>query len=118
MKTILILIAIALFLPICALASSATATVGDQVTIFVQADGTPPLAYQWFKDGTAIAGATTSTYTIAAAALADAGTYTAKVSNSAGATVSDNAVLTVSPLILPPTKATTTMSTKKGAALL
>lgn len=54
------------------------------------------LSYQWAKNGAAIAGATTSSYTTPAAAFTDTGTnFTVTVSNSAGSVVSNTAPLTV-----------------------
>ena len=53
------------------------------------------LTYQWYKDGTAISGATASSYTIKSVKASDAGKYTVKVSNSAGSVTSSAATLTV-----------------------
>ncbi len=53
------------------------------------------MTYQWFKDGSAIAGATTTTYTIAAATAASAGNYTLVATNWLGSTTSAVAALTV-----------------------
>ncbi|MBI2512496.1 MAG: immunoglobulin domain-containing protein [Opitutae bacterium] len=72
-----------------------TVTAGGAVSFSVAASGTAPLSYQWRKDGTAISGATSSTYSIASAAASDAGTYSAVVSNSAGSATSNGATLTV-----------------------
>jgi hypothetical protein len=52
---------------------------GIPVTFQVQASGTPPLLFQWFGNGSAIPGATNSSYT-----TANRGTYFVEVSNSAG----------------------------------
>ncbi len=65
-----------------------TYLVGDTVTLSVLADGTPPLAYQWRRNGTPLPGATESTLVLDAIALAQAGDYTVRVSNSAGEIVS------------------------------
>jgi len=53
------------------------------------------LTYQWYKDGTAISGATASSYTIESAKQSDAGSYTVTVSNGGGSVTSDAAILTV-----------------------
>jgi len=79
-----------------------TATVGETVTFSVVAGGTPPLTYQWRKDGVALVGnasAATDTLTLASIAAADAGSYDCVVSNQAGATSSLTAVLSVNKAI-------------------
>jgi hypothetical protein len=68
---------------------------GGSVTFTVVASGTAPLTYQWKKGGTDIVGATGANYTIANAQLADAGSYTVVVTNTAGSKTSDPAVLTI-----------------------
>jgi hypothetical protein len=74
---------------------SVSVGLGASATLSVTATGTPPPTYQWSLNGTPIAGATMSTYTIAAATAADAGNYTVAVTNSAGTALSDSAVVTV-----------------------
>jgi hypothetical protein len=70
-------------------------TVGQTATFSVTATGTAPLTYQWFDNGTAIAGATSSTYTTAATVIADNNSqFTVTVSNAAGSTKSNPATLT------------------------
>lgn len=75
--------------------SSATALVGQTVTISVTADGTTPFTYQWFLNGTAVSGATANPLVITNAQVTAAGTYTVSVTNSAGSATSNNAVLTM-----------------------
>ncbi len=48
--------------------------------------------YQWFKDGTAIEGATEATLALGGAIVSDNGTYTVDVSNGAGMTVTSDPV--------------------------
>ena len=73
-----------------------TVTAGQPASFTVAASGTAPLAYQWQRNGVAIAGATTTTYTIAATVLADSGAvFRAVVTNVAGSATSNNATLTV-----------------------
>jgi hypothetical protein len=74
-----------------------SATVGDTVTLNVAATGDPAPAYQWRKDGSDLAGATSAALTLANVTIADAGSYTVVVSNSAGSVTSDPAPLTVNP---------------------
>lgn len=75
-----------------------TVTSGQTGTFMVVAAGTAPLTYQWKKNGTAIAGATASTYTTPATTIADSGsTFAVTVSNAVGSVPSDTATLTVNP---------------------
>ena len=53
--------------------------------------------FQWRRNGTAIAGATAASLTIASASTADAGQYAVDVRNAQGTATSDFAVLTVVP---------------------
>jgi len=69
-------------------------TAGAAVTLSVTASGTVS-TYQWYLNGVAVAGATTSTYTISRVTSTNAGTYTVVLSNSAGSTTSNAATLTV-----------------------
>jgi hypothetical protein len=76
--------------------SNLTVTAGQTATFSVAATGTGPLKYQWKKRGTAIAGATASTYTTPVTAIGDnASTFLVVVSNSAGSQTSSSATLTV-----------------------
>jgi hypothetical protein len=56
---------------------------GTNVTFCVTAAGTPPLNYQWRRNGTALPGATLACYTITNVQLGQAGTYSVSVSNLA-----------------------------------
>ena len=70
---------------------------GQTASFSVSASGTPPPSYQWQKNGVAIAGATSATYTTPAATTADNGAqFTVVVSNAAGSVTSSVAALTVS----------------------
>jgi len=76
---------------------SQNVTVGHAATFSVVATGTTPLSYQWQRNGTAITGATASSYTTAATTLADNGAiFKVTVTNSSGAVTSTAATLTVS----------------------
>jgi|GEM_PF-412606 len=70
---------------------------GDPVSFSVSASGVAPFTYQWKKNGVAISGATTNTYSINVAAITDAGNYTATVANAFGNVTSSVAVLTINP---------------------
>ncbi len=76
--------------------AGATTEEGKSFTLTVAASGTA-LAYQWKKDGAPISGATKGTYTIASAALSDAGTYVCEVSGGCGKATSNEAVVVVTP---------------------
>src|SRR5258707_10668809 len=76
--------------------ASQTATAGQPAAFTVAATGTAPLTYQWKKSGTAISGATSSSYTTPATTSSDNGTqFTVTVSNSTGSVTSNAATLTV-----------------------
>jgi hypothetical protein len=75
--------------------SASSVAVGSAASFSIVAGGTTPLSYQWRKDGVAISGATSSTYTIASTKTSDAGSYTVVVTNSAGSVTSNSTVLTV-----------------------
>jgi hypothetical protein len=67
----------------------------DRVSFVVSSSGTTP-TYQWRFNGTDLAGATNSYYTLASAQTNDAGSYTVRVTNSVNALTSAPAVLSVS----------------------
>ncbi|MGH8095054.1 MAG: ASPIC/UnbV domain-containing protein, partial [Chthoniobacterales bacterium] len=71
-------------------------TVGQTATFQVQAVGTPPLTYQWKKNGAKIQGARNATYITPPATAGDNGSlFAVVVSNSAGSVTSRNAQLIV-----------------------
>jgi pectate lyase len=75
--------------------ASATVDVAQPVSFTVVASAIPAATYQWKKNGTNIAGATSATYTIASPAVSDAGSYTVTVTNSGGTATSSAAALLV-----------------------
>ena len=75
--------------------SGLTVNGGENATFTVAAAGAPPLSYQWQKDGTNLAGATTATLNLTNAQAADAGSYTVIVSNDSGSVTSLPATLSV-----------------------
>jgi len=75
--------------------SSVTNAVGSTATFTVTATGSAPLSYQWFKAGVLLSGATKSTLNLTKVTSSNAGSYTVKVTNSAGAATSSVANLTV-----------------------
>jgi hypothetical protein len=81
---------------------SQTADVGSAVNLLVNASGAPPLAYQWFFNGTnAIGGATFTELLLTNVQPRDSGAYTVVVTNAFGTITSSPAILTV--LASPPT---------------
>lgn len=73
----------------------------------VTASGTTPLSYQWYLQGSLLAGATSSTLTVSNVQSRDAGNYSVVVTNIAGSVVSTSAVLTI---ITPPEVSTLSAS--------
>ena len=77
--------------------SNRSVTEGASATFSVTASG-DHLGYQWTRNQVAIAGATGTSYTTPALALADSGAVYAVIAyNGAGVAISSGAVLTVSP---------------------
>ena len=69
---------------------------GQSITFHVAADGTPPYAFQWQKNGADIIDATDSTLVVTAVPISDNNAkFTCNVSNSLGSTSSQAATLTV-----------------------
>ncbi|OGY98992.1 MAG: hypothetical protein A2945_04070 [Candidatus Liptonbacteria bacterium RIFCSPLOWO2_01_FULL_52_25] len=82
--------------------ASQTVTVGKAATFTVVATGTPPLGYQWQKDGAAIPWATSASYTTPLTTIADTGSqFRVVVSNAAGSATSAPATLTVNAAPVP-----------------
>jgi hypothetical protein len=76
--------------------ASITVSLGQTATFSVTATGTGTLTYQWYMNGTAISGATSSSYTTPATVAANNGAvFTVTVSNSVGSAKSGPATLTV-----------------------
>jgi len=73
-----------------------TVTAGQTASFSVANTGTAPFSYQWYKNTTAISGATAASYTTPATTTSDSGAlFKATVTNSAGTVTSDTATLTV-----------------------
>src|SRR5258706_36335 len=73
-----------------------TVTAGETATFSVTANGTGPLTHQWKKNGVAISGAVSSSYTTPATANSDNGAqFIVLVSNSVGSVTSGAATLSV-----------------------
>lgn len=74
---------------------SQTALILGIVTFSVTASSGTTMSYQWFKDGSVLSGATSSSYTILSVLGTSAGNYYVKVTNAGGSVVSDNATLNI-----------------------
>jgi hypothetical protein len=74
-----------------------TAMTGTDVTftVAVSPNSVPPFTYQWEKAGVALPGATASTLTLLNVQTADAGDYTATITNPGGSATSNAATLTL-----------------------
>jgi len=72
--------------------ASQSPAIGGSATFSVGFNGTPT-GYQWLKNGTPIAGATSATYTVNNINSSDAGLYAVTVSYAGGSVTSDPAVL-------------------------
>ncbi len=95
-----------------------TVQAGTTATFNVVAQGTAPLAYQWLRNGVAIAGATTAQLQLVTTA-ADVGTaqISVRVTNGAGSVTSAAATLTVTAQVVAPSITTppTPVSVQAGA---
>ena len=100
--------------------ASLSVTTGQPATFSVAASGTAPITYQWQRNGTAIAGATSTTYTIATTAMSDSGAvFDAVATNVSGSATSENATLTVTaavPVLTITTQAANTSVVAGGTA--
>jgi len=93
---------------------SQTVTAGNSALFSVTATGHPALTYQWYFNGTAITGATASSYSLASAQTGNAGSYTVTVANTLGSVTSNAATLTVNTVISQPSSLSVGSSTGSG----
>lgn len=75
--------------------TNVTVAAGQSASFTVAASGSPPLQYQWQRNGVNISNAMSPTYTFTTTAADNGATFRAVVSNSAGSATSSSAVLTV-----------------------
>ena len=75
--------------------SSLIVTQGQAASLEVYASGSPPIIFQWKKNGTKITGATNSIFNIANTLSTSGATYTVTVTNLISSVTSSNAILTV-----------------------
>jgi hypothetical protein len=75
---------------------AASVAVGASASFSVAASGSAPITYQWRRNGTAIAAATSNSYVTPATTLADSGAvFSVVVTNGVGSVTSNDATLTV-----------------------
>lgn len=74
---------------------SQTVNAGANVTLTVEATGSPLPTFQWTKNGANVPGATGASLTFSSVQVGDAGSYAVVVSNTAGSVTSATATLTV-----------------------
>lgn len=72
-----------------------TLVVGESADFFARSTGTPPLSYQWRKNGQILPNETNLTLSFKNATVSSSGKYTIEVSNALGLTTSSPAFLTV-----------------------
>jgi len=73
-------------------------TISNKLSLTVLASSSYTLTYQWYANGTAIPGATGSTFTITNVTFANSATYTVAVINQVGSIMSDPAIVIVLPI--------------------
>ncbi len=78
---------------------SLVSALSSSASFSVVVSGTGPLTYQWFKDGVAIPSSSTGSLSFNPISASDSGSYSVKVTNSAGSATSNSASLTISPSI-------------------
>ena len=72
--------------------------VGQPLSLVAAATGTPPLSFQWMKNGMPIAGATSATYGVASLGRNDGGCYMVRVTDGTGLTSTAFAYVVISNL--------------------
>lgn len=87
-------------------AALTTLTVGQALSLGIALDASSsPTTYQWSRNGTALAGATASTYSVASVTRDDAGSYTVAFTRAGATTTSPIALVAVGTTTEPAIKA-------------
>lgn len=76
-------------------APSLNVILGGRFVLPITVTGTGPFTYQWFRNGTAITGATANPYVVGSVTAAAAGTYTVRVTSPGGTQTFTAGTLTV-----------------------
>ena len=74
-----------------------TVEVNGSTSLSVQAEGTQPLVYTWYKDGVAVPASMGNTLPIMMAQTSNEGIYSVKISNMVGSVTSNDVTVTVTP---------------------
>jgi hypothetical protein len=75
--------------------ASTNLAAGGTIQLLVEASGTSPFAYQWFKDATPLAARTNQSLTISSTTTNDSGAYHVRVTNPSGEATSSAATVLV-----------------------
>lgn len=78
-----------------------TVEVDGSASLSVQAEGTQPLVYTWYKDGAAVPISMGSMLSIMSAKTSDEGIYSVKISNMMGSVTSNDVTVTVTTPVVP-----------------
>ncbi|OFZ10251.1 MAG: hypothetical protein A2338_02210 [Bacteroidetes bacterium RIFOXYB12_FULL_41_6] len=76
--------------------------------------GSNVISYQWYHGTTAISGATSASYSVSVATLADAGSYYCELTNGCGSVNTNTVTVTVTPLMLTIDPQSVTVSASSG----
>jgi hypothetical protein len=76
---------------------SKTVEVNGSTSLSVQAEGTQPLVYTWYKDGVTVPASMGNVLPIMTAQTSNEGIYSVKVSNMVGSVTSNDVTVTVTP---------------------
>jgi hypothetical protein len=96
---------------------SKTITPGGTFTMATNASGTGN-TYQWFRNGTSLAGETGAILLRQNVNAADAGTYTVRITNSAGTATSTGGTVTLSPTASRPANISVRASVAAGQSII
>ena len=80
---------------------SKTVEVNGSTSLSVQAEGTQPLVYTWYKDGVAVPASIGNMLPIMTAQTSNEGIYSVKVSNMVGSVTSNDVTVTVTTPVIP-----------------
>jgi alpha-tubulin suppressor-like RCC1 family protein len=95
-----------------------TVAYGDSISINASVTGTQPMTFQWYRDGVALPGRTSSSLYISSAKPTESGSYTLRATNSVATTTSSAVAVNVLPPVGPTVSPlTATVSLSYGTSL-